>query len=258
MGKMTNKSSFNYDALEFKYQPFPVAFSKRVIDADLYTRLSESWPDDTFFEFRPNLGKKYSLSENVDKKKYFQFINSSPEWKDLHNWINNGTFIAETMHALMENHIDLGFREEIKGIKKYLKIIKSRIKGRNPYIGRRFIARMEFQMMPADGGCILPHTDTPAKVVTLVVSMQKPGEWTSAFGGGTDICTPVSNHHAYNYLNQQAQFKDMNTVDTYEFGSNQAVVFIKTYDSWHQVKPMKGQDSSMMRKTLIINIFEPK
>ena len=52
-------------------------------------------------------------------------------------------------------------------------------------------------------------------------------------------------------------FKDMDVLDTYEFTPNQAVMFVKTFNSWHSVRPMTGQGSEAMRKTLTINI-EPR
>jgi hypothetical protein len=33
----------------------------------------------------------------------------------------------------------------------------------------------------------LLHTDTPKKIITLVLSMIKEGEWDSALGGGLDV-----------------------------------------------------------------------
>ena len=46
----------------------------------------------------------------------------------------------------------------------------------------------------------------------------------------------------------------MEVLDTFDFTPNQAVVFVKTDNSWHCVRPMKGQGSDAMRKTLTINI----
>ncbi len=46
----------------------------------------------------------------------------------------------------------------------------------------------------------------------------------------------------------------MNVLDTFEFTPNQAVVFVKTFNSWHSVRPMQGNGSTAMRKTLTINI----
>jgi hypothetical protein len=49
----------------------------------------------------------------------------------------------------------------------------------------------------------------------------------------------------------------MQVLDTYPFTPNQAVVFVKTFNSWHSVRPMQGIGSPAMRKTLTINI-EPR
>jgi hypothetical protein len=109
-------------------------------------------------------------------------------------------------------------------------------------------------MLPADGGHILPHTDSPNKVVTLIISMVDEGEWDPAFGGGTDVNRHKDSKHNFNWTNAQGRFEDMEVIDTYEFSPNQAVMFIKTFNSWHSVRPMTGKGSAAMRRTLTINI----
>ena len=110
-------------------------------------------------------------------------------------------------------------------------------------------------MLPADGGNILPHTDSPTKIITLIISMLNEGEWDPAFGGGTDVNRPARVEHYFNQINRQAGFEDMaEIIDTYDFTPNQAVIFIKTFNSWHSVRPMKGVGSSTIRRTLTINV----
>ena len=46
----------------------------------------------------------------------------------------------------------------------------------------------------------------------------------------------------------------MDVIDTFEFTPNQAVIFIRTFNSWHSLRPMTGKGSDAMRKTLTINI----
>jgi len=55
-------------------------------------------------------------------------------------------------------------------------------------------------------------------------------------------------------MNRQAGFEEMEVLDTFPFTPNQAVLFIKTFNSWHSVRPMRGNGSKAMRKTLTINI----
>ena len=46
----------------------------------------------------------------------------------------------------------------------------------------------------------------------------------------------------------------MEQIDVFEFEPNQCVVFVKTFNSWHCVRPMQGNGSQAMRRTLTINI----
>lgn len=109
-------------------------------------------------------------------------------------------------------------------------------------------------MLPADGGHVLPHTDTPSKIITIVVAMLQPGEWQAAYGGGTDVNRPKDPRHTFNLLNRKADFAEMEVLHTYPFEPNQAIVFVKTFNSWHSVRPMTCNSAGVMRRTLTINI----
>ena len=58
--------------------------------------------------------------------------------------------------------------------------------------------RFEFSMLPADGGSVMPHTESPGKIVTLVVSMVRRGRVGSGLGGGTDVNRPKDVRLAFN------------------------------------------------------------
>ena len=109
-------------------------------------------------------------------------------------------------------------------------------------------------MLPADGGYVIPHTDSPRQDRDAVVSMCGTDEWDPAFGGGTDVNRPKDVRLAFNRMNAQADFDEMEVLDTFEFTPNQAVVFVKTFNSWHSVRPMTRRRLAAMRKTLTINI----
>jgi len=122
--------------------------------------------------------------------------------------------------------------------------------GRLNLSAARLISRFEFSMLPADGGNILPHTDSPPRVITLVVPMVDEGEWDTAFGGGTDLNQAKEVRHNFNQTNEQGRFEDMDVIDTFEFTPNQDVIFIRTFNSWHSVRHMPGAGSKAMRKRL--------
>ena len=53
----------------------------------------------------------------------------------------------------------------------------------------RYTARFEFSMLPAAGGSVIPHTDNPEKVVTIVINTLsiQPISYSATTPGGTSV-----------------------------------------------------------------------
>lgn len=246
----------NFDHLEFRYEPFPIGLAKPAMAADLYQELLNRWPPrDLFFDYRAagKPGVKLTLSEKENREAYLGFIRSDPRWREFHQWIKSDAFIWGTLDVLRRHAVDLGYRHLSPAV-RVKKRLKSLAKGQLGTGRPRLRSRFEFSALPSDGGEVIPHTDSPAKIVTIVVAMTPPGEWNPAHGGGTDINRPRRPELMYNQQNRLAGFADMEVLHTYEFVPNQAIMFVKTFNSWHSVRPMTGQDSDRLRKTLTINI----
>jgi len=248
---------FNYDHLKIRYAPFPIGLAKPLMEEGLYQEFINNWPEQELFKPMPELGRKYALSQKFHSKQYHDFVKSNPLWSDFHRWIKSDDFIQGVMAALRANNIDLGYKQRTV-MQRVRKRLRNLARGSLAPTAPKMKARFEFQMMPADGGHILPHTDTPQKIITLVVSMMQPGEWDPAYGGATDLNMPKDITQSFNYLNRYDTFENMDLIDSFEFTPNQAVIFVKTFNSWHSVRPMTGVGTSAMRKTLIINIEKPK
>jgi hypothetical protein len=245
---------FRYDHLEFRYEPFPIGLAKPLLDEGQYREMVARYPEPQLFAYLPEVGHKYSLSEKNNPKAYREVIGSTPIWRELHRWIKSDDFLRGVMEALRARHIDLGYKKLPTTTRRLAKLARNLTRGRLDAGQPPLSARFEFSMLPAEGGHVIPHTDSPGKIVTLVVSMVGEGEWDPGFGGGTDVNRPKDVRLCYNELNRQAAFDDVEVLDTYEFTPNQAVVFVKTFNSWHSVRPMTGNGSAAMRKTLTINI----
>lgn len=245
---------FNYDHLELRYDPYPIGLAKPLMAEEQYAKFLDAWPDTGLFKFMPKFGNKYSLSGKFNGPEYHSFVRSQPLWRDFHRWIKSEAFIRQVLETLKSRNIDLGFDTYPTWKRRLDKGLRNALRGRLGGLPPRLTARFEFQMMPADGGHILPHTDTPRKIITMVVSMLREGEWPPEYGGGTDVNRPRDIRQNFNRVNRQAAFEDMEVVDTFHFTPNQAVIFIKTFNSWHSVRPMQGNGSKDLRKTLIINI----
>ena len=245
---------FDYQHLEFRYRPFPIGYAKPIMEEGAFRALHADYPPIEIFENIPKLGNKYSLSERFGPRAYADWINSRLVWREFHRWLKSEAFIDEVLAVLKQHHIDLGYRRGADAKTGPGRVLKELLRGQIGGASDRLSTRFEFSMLPADGGHILPHTDGTAKIVTLIISMIAEDEWDPAFGGGTDLNQPKDPRLDFNRLNNQAGFEEMEVLHTYPFEPNQAVIFVKTFNSWHSVRPMTGAGSPIMRKTLTINI----
>ena len=245
---------FNSSNLSFRYEPYPIGHLAPMVEPAQYAEMIANWPSQELFEFLPRLGSKYSLSDKCHPAAYRTFVRDTPIWARFDRWIKGPEFVAEIMQTLHDHHIDLGYRPGVSWAKQTAKNIMAVLRGRSSHRGARYTATWEFQMMPAQGGHILPHSDTPSKVVTMTLAILGEHEWNPAWGGGIDINRARDRRFAYNHLNRQAGFDDMEVVDTIEFAPNTGVIFIKTFNSWHSVRPMHASEPGPMRRNLIINI----
>jgi len=247
-----SQMSFRLQETEFLYEPYPIGIARGVLPQEVYRDLTRNWPDTGLFEFKQQLGNKYSLSEVNNPGHYRRFVRSSAPWRELHAYVKSREFLHEVIALLYERHIDLGLGGQFLARRAHGLSWLERLK-----VLRRthnLSARFEFSMLPADGGYIKPHTDAPAKIITLVISIMAPGEWQASFGGGTEILKPRDVTRSYNHMNRQFEFEQMETLGSFPFEPNQAVIFVKTFNSWHAVSPIRGTGSNIMRKTITINI----
>lgn len=244
----------SFEHLRLRYEPFPIGLARPVMAEPDYRALVDSYPPKELFAYLAKVGHKYSLSEKNNPRQYHAWIAEHPRWRELHRWVKSPEFVEAVLAALEERGVDLGLVARVPAWKRLRKLARNLARGAIDAGQPGLDARFEFSMLPADGGSVIPHTDSPGKVITLVVSMLADGEWDPAFGGGTDVNRPRDPRLYYNELNRQAGFEAMEVLETFPFEPNQAVVFVKTFNSWHSVRPMQGKGSDAMRRTLTINI----
>ncbi len=251
---------FSLAGVAFDYEPYPIGYAANVLPPDLYRELADAYPPLDAFRYMPNLGKKYSLSEVNQPDRYRAFLRAHPAWDRLYREVKGESFVNTVLDALARCRIDLGLRGRVRLVndawaaRRYaaraaLDCLRRGAPGRVP-----IKTRFEFSMLPSDGGSIRPHTDAPNKLITLVVSLMKEGEWDPTFGGGTAVLRPNDEKATYNHTNKYLDFSEVSEVKTFPFTTNQCVVFVKTFNSLHAVYPMTGAGSPLMRKTLTINI----
>lgn len=248
-------TKLSFDNLSLRYEPFPIGISTPVMDAGDYDQMVATFPGEDLFVSLPKVGYKYVLSEKFNERQYHDFIRAQPLWREFHRWIKSDDFIWTVMDALRVRHVDLGYGERMPWHTQMFRLLRGkRLRGKRKIGTHRLRSRFEFSMLPSGGGHVLPHTDVPSKIITLVVSIVRAGEWNPAYGGGTDVNRPKDPQLTFNLLNRRAEFDDMEVLHTFDFEPNQAILFIKTFNSWHSVRPMTGNGNNLMRRTLTINI----
>ena len=245
----------NYNALRMRYDPYPLAVLRPALDAGLYDRLVDTFPSKELFSSLPKFPYKLSMSERYATNNYDKFLSSNAEWNTFHSWVKSDSFIRQTLDFLAGQNIDLQVDDALDGAGKRAKrAFRSLLAGRISNGGTRLRSRFEFSVLKADGGTVEPHTDSASKIITLVVSMIKPGEWDPSLGGGLDVNRATDNAYAFNWSNRHVPWEKIEVVENIPFVPNQCILFIKTHNSLHSVRKMNNPASDALRKTVTIVI----
>jgi hypothetical protein len=245
----------NFSASTIRYEPYPLAVLRPAMDPALYDDLCRSFPDTTLFGTIPKYDYKLSLSEKFNSEKYEKFLAEHPSWNRFHSWIKSEDFIRQTVQFLSANNIDLDLPDYLGPASQKLSNGLGRVlRGKLPLRSGRLRSRFEFSVLKADGGEVAPHTDTPKKIITLVLSMIRDGEWDLKYGGGLDVNRATDNAYAFNWNNRLVPWEKIEVIDTVSFVPNQCVVFVKTFNSLHSVRKMTEKGSNALRKTVTIVI----
>jgi hypothetical protein len=244
-------SPFAFDRATFYYDPYPIGLISQVFERSYYRDLVGTFPALELFRFMQYHGDKYSLSELNHPRQYHDFLASTPCWKALHAYVKSPRFIPDVLGFLQRHEIDLNIpRDAFSPARRSLRRTLLSLLGSRP---KTLTSRFEFSAMPASGGSILPHTDSPQKLITLVMSMRDPAEWSDAYGGSTDVMRPKEPSKSFNFVNKYLSFDDVEVVRKMPFDENQCIIFVKTFNSLHGVLPMTGP-ANIFRRTLTINI----
>lgn len=245
----------NFNKVDMRYEPYPIAILRPALDHDVYETLAANFPDEAIFEVLRKFPYKLSLSEKWAPQNYRRFLRENEPWREFHAWVKSEKFIRSTVDFLAANHVDLPLHEAFETPYRRLRRgVRSIKHGNFPSRGVRLRSRFEFSSLKADGGVVEPHTDAPRKIITLVLSMVRPGEWPESFGGGLEIDRPTDKRYAYNWRNTIVPWESIEKVATLPFVPNQCIVFVKTHNSLHSVRRMEQTGSKALRKTVTIVI----
>ena len=178
--------SFSLANLDLRYEPFPIGVARPIMADATYQAYLDQYPPIELFEYIPKVGNKYCLSEKYNPAKYQEWIKEHECWREFHRWVKSPDFVFLVLDELAKRSVDLGFKRRSTA-QQVQRRLRALLEGRWWQGEDRLSARFEYSMLPADGGSVTPHTDNPDKIITMVVSMARPGEWDQAYGGGTEV-----------------------------------------------------------------------
>jgi hypothetical protein len=252
----------NFEKTRFRYDPFPIGFAQDVVPEPLYGALTDSFPDASAMLLRESLGRKYLLTD-LDGDAYYRAVTASKPWRTFFDYVKSRAFVDQMLNVLCAVKIDLG----LKGVPI---VADNPLVGPRPRLGERIVRRLktlmpayrhghltsrfEFSVLPGDGGSHYPHTDTPDKVISLVLPMVRRDDWDPAWGGGTAVCKPRDVTDNFNHVNRYLKFDDVEVLEAFPFAPNSCVIFVKTFNSLHAVLPCAA-GASRARKSVTISIY---
>ena len=178
--------------------------------------LFESFPDedDVYWHDMKEVGLKWSL-QRKNSPDFVPFLQCYGCWSRLY---------AEVMSERFVNWCHLLF----------------------PHFNPKDVRETQFELslMPKNGGHILPHADTPKKIVTLVIYLGPPQE-TGAFECFRHKTDPDGD---FGYT--QPGWEDVETILKVPYIPNRGVFMKRRNNSIHAVRPVDFD-----RKTLTINLI---
>jgi len=216
------------NGISMEYDPYPVGYFCPAFVPDTYDTLQAAWPDESRFVKIPELGNKLSLSRTNNGKFWLKVIKSKP-WNLFHRAVSSNSFIKRIIRILHEKEIDIFISDE------------------------KLSTRWEFSMLPGEGGSIIPHTDSPHKIITFIFSFSD--DWPEG-DGGTEIYKTKHPKMSFNFMNRQIPWKDIVFLRSMPFCGNQCTLFVKTFNSLHGVRPLDVPGK--MRKTITVNIIRDR
>ena len=155
---------FKLDRLSFRYDPYPVGLATPLFDDATYRELLASFPAAELFD-RRRLGHKYALSEGINRKTYLRFVRQNPVWREFYQWVRSDAFIAHLLDTLAEHKLELPYVQRPQ-MHRYLRQVAYSLAGKLDH-RCSLRSRFEFSMLPADGGEVVPHTDSPENPIPM-------------------------------------------------------------------------------------------
>ena len=246
----------NFSAARVRYEPYPLVVLRPAVARDLYDELSSTYPDVSLFGTHPKYDHKLSLSEKFMKGNYTTFIERTRPWNEFHGWLKSEEFIRATLAFLESVGIDLDVGKSFESVPRRVgralcAIVKHR---RLPSLPPRLRSRFEFSVLEADGGEVAAahrHAEEDRHARALDGEGGRVGSGDRRGARRQSIARPAL---CLQLENRNVPWESVEVLETIPFVPNQCMVFVKTFNSLHSVRPMQQKGSRALRKSVTIVI----
>jgi hypothetical protein len=252
----------NLNEFKFEYDPYPYGIARNIFDNQTYKNLVKNFPHVSKlkmlkdkYEYKvENKFSKFALSSRNDPELFFDLIKNNDVYSNLVNYLLSYDFKINLLNILFNHNISFGITPKKNSWRKSL---RSFLLNFIPYNFLKPVQdidiAVEFSAIPINGGYLKPHTDGPHKLASIVIPIVDD-YWQDSFNGGTNLLKPKDTRKIYNLLNNTYEFDDCEIIKMIQFNSNQLLIFLKTYNSFHSVGPLNGKEEGIYRKSITLNI----
>ncbi len=215
------------------------------LPADLYASLHKEFPAPEWF-VGSHAGGKALFGTHQTPEVLDRFRAASPLWDAFLAGLESKAFLGDLQDAVTPALVRARGRG---GARRWVRAETAGLAG----LVREQSVDVSFEFSQIGrGGLVHPHTDSPSKLVSLLMYFPDPA-WRPEFGGGTVFYTPRDRALGDNWENRMVSFDALETLETAAFGENRLAGFVKSKDSYHAVDPIACPEG-MVRNSLNINI----
>lgn len=248
---MAQNGFIEWERFQFRFDPFPYAVASQVFDSDLYEKLLQEFPDESFFE------TSTLLKLGNHRRQFNRFIKSSRAWREIWHYCQSDQFLTSLEKRLSQTALELPISDTSKMAPGYTdawlphaveKLIPEKLlagfRRKTPNVS------LEFSSI-SQGSSHEPHTDSAKKILSLIFYFPPP-LWSSDAGGTTIYSA------RWKKSSRDHEFEGLTKVEEVPYRPNTSVLVVKTFNSWHGVEPIPRQeDTTLSRRCARIVLYWP-
>jgi hypothetical protein len=243
--------------------PFPVVEVDNFLPAPLYAHLLETYPDPRSDGVNHSM-KNYLKSGTVA---FDAFLQANPAWSNLIRYLDSDQFIGHVYDFALPIIRDArGPRSSRPWCRNGVPIAGAQTREASLWPRKLIEVETGFELSSMENGhCITPHSDTPYKLVSILLYFPF-ADWKQDWGGGTQFFKPMTHDAEVRWCNTDVnhikhfgeaglkQFaSEMECFHTAAFVPNRLAMFCKANNTFHAVDTIRCP-SDRRRNTLVMNI----